>query len=287
MATILPDGLLYAQEHVTCKNYKAETDTGFKYMEFPAGYTLPLQKTLFHHIALLLEGECVISYDLFTDRILEAGRMAFVPRDAQFSGTVLKSAKLLVFSFNRIHNPCDTRMMESYYQQCGNINYDFASIPLKPPLSDFAQLMAFYLKSGMNCVHLQEIKHKELFLCIRCFYTKEEVVRLFYPIMGESLDFKDMILQNSLQANNVDDLIRISNMGRTTFYHHFQKEFHMSPKQWMLKQLRRRLIMKFSEPKVTIKELMILFDFKSPAHFTRFCVREFRSTPVELLAKYQ
>lgn len=287
MTTILPDGLLYPQEHITCKNYKVETDTGFKYMEFPAGYSLPLQKTLFHHVALLLEGECVITYNLYSDRLLEAGRMIFVPHDALFRATVVKPAKLLVFSFNRIHNPCDTRMMESYYHQCGNINYDFTSIPIRKPLSDFARLMAFYLKNGMNCIHLQEIKHKELFLCIRCFYTKEEVVRLFYPIMGRSLDFRELVLQNSHEATCVEDLIRISNMGRTTFYHHFQKEFRMSPKQWMLKQVRQKLIIKFSEPNITIKELMTLFHFESQSSFTRFCIREFRSTPSELMAKYQ
>lgn len=287
MTTILPDGLLYPQEHITCKNYKVETDTGFKYMEFPAGYRLPLQKTLFHHIALLLEGKCVITYDLYSNRLLEAGRMIFVPRDALFHATVLKPIKLLVFSFNRIHNPCDTRMMESYYCQYGKIDYNFTSVPIKTPLSDFARLMAFYLKSGMNCIHLQEIKHKELFLCIRCFYTKEEVVQLFYPIMGRSLDFRELILQNSYEATCVEDLIRISNMGRTAFYGHFQKEFNMSPKQWILKQIRRKLIMKFSEPNMTVKELISLFNFESPSSFTRFCIREFSSTPLELLAKYQ
>lgn len=77
-------------------------------------------------------------------------------------------------------------MLQSYYDLCNDIHYDFTPLEIRHPLNEFIDLLVFCLKSGMNCAHLHEIKHKEFFLYLRGFYTKEEIVQLFFPIMGKN-----------------------------------------------------------------------------------------------------
>lgn len=41
------------------------------------------------------------------------------------------------------------------------------------------------------------------------------------------------------------------------------------------------------QPDISVKELMIKFDFDSFSNFNRFCKRHFHCTPTELLEKYR
>nr|MCY2673650.1 hypothetical protein [Bacteroides fragilis] len=44
---------------------------------------------------------------------------------------------------------------------------------------------------------------------LRCFYTKEELTLLFYPILATDLSFKDFIIGNCAKVNNVNELISL------------------------------------------------------------------------------
>ena len=213
--------------------------------------------------------------------------MVLLPRGALVDAYTQKDCKLLLFSFGMVRNVCDVNMLQSYYDLCNDIHYDFTPLEIRHPLNEFIDLLVFCLKSGMNCAHLHEIKHKEFFLYLRGFYTKEEIVQLFFPIMGKKLKFKDMVLKNYTKAENVEELIELLKMSKNAFYAKFSKEFGMSPRQWMLKQIRHQVFIKAAIPNITIKELMDLFNFDSPVQFNRFCMREFNCTPGELIKQQQ
>ena len=108
----------------------------------------------------------------------------------------------------------------------------------------------------------------ELFLLFRGFYRKEELAYLFHPIVGKSLDFRSLILENYLKVDQVDGLAKIAGMGRTNFNNKFKEEFGISPHQWLLKQKAKHVR---------------LYKFNSATHFTRFCKQQFGCTPSELL----
>lgn len=287
MRDILLNNLLYANEHLNCKNYVTDVDTGFRYLEFPADTRIREYKAGRNSIICMLDGQCIINCNLFKGRRLLSEEMVLIPRNSLVDGVMVSACKMLIFSFGVIKNPCDISMLRSYYECNRNIVYDFSPIRIRHPLTGFIDLLVYCLKNGMNCAHLHELKHKEFFLFLRAFYTKEEVVKLLYPIMGNSIEFRDLILRNYIEAKNVDDLIQLFPMSRNTFYNKFVKEFQMTPKQWMLKQLKQQVSTKAATPDITIKDLMEQFNFDSPSHFNRFCLREFNCTPGELIKQNQ
>lgn len=287
MGEILLNKLLYVNEHQSCKNYQVEIDTGFKYLEVPPGTHVYEPKLQYNNVVILIEGECIISCNQYDNRKISSSEMVLLPRGALVDAYTQKDCKLLLFSFGMVRNVCDVNMLQSYYDLCNDVHYDFTPLEIRHPLNEFIDLLVFYLKSGMNCAHLHEIKHKEFFLYLRGFYTKEEIVQLFFPIMGKKLKFKDMVLKNYTKAENVEELIELLKMSKNAFYAKFSKEFGMSPRQWMLKQIRHQVFIKAAIPNITIKELMDLFNFDSPVQFNRFCMREFNCTPGELIKQQQ
>lgn len=287
MGEILLNKLLYVNEHQSCKNYQVEIDTGFKYLEVPPGTHVYEPKLQYNNVVILIEGECIISCNQYDNRKISSSEMVLLPRGALVDAYTQKDCKLLLFSFGMVRNVCDVNMLQSYYDLCYDVHYDFTPLEIRHPLNEFIDLLVFCLKSGMNCAHLHEIKHKEFFLYLRGFYTKEEIVQLFFPIMGKKLKFKDMVLKNYTKAENVEELIELLKMSKNAFYAKFSKEFGMSPRQWMLKQIRHQVFIKAAIPNITIKELMDLFNFDSPVQFNRFCMREFNCTPGELIKQQQ
>ncbi|RHV94462.1 helix-turn-helix domain-containing protein [Culturomica massiliensis] len=287
MGEILLNKLLYVNEHQSCKNYQVEIDTGFKYLEVPPGTHVYEPKLQYNNVVILIEGECIISCNQYDNRKISSSEMVLLPRGALVDAYTQKDCKLLLFSFGMVRNVCDVNMLQSYYDLCNDVHYDFTPLEIRHPLNEFIDLLVFCLKSGMNCAHLHEIKHKEFFLYLRGFYTKEEIVQLFFPIMGKKLKFKDMVLKNYTKAENVEELIELLKMSKNAFYAKFSKEFGMSPRQWMLKQIRHQVFIKAAIPNITIKELMDLFNFDSPVQFNRFCMREFNCTPGELIKQQQ
>ena len=271
MGEILLNKLLYVNEHQSCKNYQVEIDTGFKYLEVPPGTHVYEPKLQYNNVVILIEGECIISCNQYDNRKISSSEMVLLPRGALVDAYTQKDCKLLLFSFGMVRNVCDVNMLQSYYDLCNDVHYDFTPLEIRHPLNEFIDLLVFCLKSGMNCAHLHEIKHKEFFLYLRGFYTKEEIVQLFFPIMAE----------------NVEELIELLKMSKNAFYAKFSKEFGMSPRQWMLKQIRHQVFIKAAIPNITIKELMDLFNFDSPVQFNRFCMREFNCTPGELIKQQQ
>lgn len=279
--------LLYINEHLSCRNYLVDFTTGFKYEELPAGASMKQNSVTQNYILLLLEGECTMTSGLYPQKIFKGGEMVMIPKSSIFEGAVIRDVKALVFSFDIPLSNCDKFTLESYSDYCRTVDYCFSSIPIRSPMSDFANMLIFLLSKGMKCGHLFEIKHKEFFLLLRGFYTKEEIVTLLYPVISRTLSFKDFILDNYTKVQSIEELIDRSNLSRSSFYQKFKGDFGVTAKQWILKQQAKAVCAKASEPHVSIKELMDVVRYSSPAQFNRFCREYLGCTPGELLRLHQ
>lgn len=276
--------LLYVADPLSCVNYINAPDTGFRYEEdIPAGTYFQKDSISQNYILFFLEGSCSIGSGFYPQRVFKAGEMILIPKSSVFEGYVLDSLKVLVFHFHVPLNSCDKVTFETYSSYCQRIEYDCSPLPIYTPVSAFVEQMIYYLNSGMKCGHLFEIKHKEFFLLLRIFYSKEQVSYLLYPILGKALSFKDFVLSNYVDAGCIEKLISMSYLSKSTFYEKFKADFGVTAKQWMLKQQVNIVRAKACEPQVTIKDLMEAIGYSSPPHFNRFCRTYLGCTPGELL----
>ena len=279
--------LLYIQEHLSCRNYREKLENGFKYLEFERDETILEKEIIWNHIVFLIEGECVINYNQFKDRKFQAGSIILLPKMATVKIEVAAGSRLLSLSFGIPLNLCDKFALQSLTEFCSKFDYNFEPVDIRYPLPPFLELVTHCLKQKMDCGHFHSLLQQELFFLLRGFYTKEELARLFYPILATELSFKDFIIENSTKVNNVNELISLSSMGKCNFHSKFKQVFGVTAKQWLLKQRNQRILNKVMETEVTIGELMEEFNFDSQAHFTNYCKRHFDCTPRALIMKYQ
>lgn len=275
--------LLYLEEHVSCKKYLPNILVGFKYRQLIENSILKEHNKDYHHLIFFLKGEALISCNEYRNRSIKSNEFVLIPKSADFSCKIVAAADIVIFTFDRFVGVCNKLELQSLAYYRNKIQYNFEPTIICPPLEQFLSIVVEYLQSGMNCRHMHEIKLLELFLLLRGFYKKEELANLFHPIIGKSMDFRSLIMENYLKVEHVDDLARIVGMGRTSFNNKFREEFGTSPHQWILKQKAKHIRFKLAEPGSTLSDIMRLYKFNSATHFTRFCKQQFGCTPSELL----
>ena len=139
----------------------------------------------------------------------------------------------------------------------------------------------------MNCAHLHTLMQREFFFLLRGFYEKREIATLLHPIIGKEMDFKDFVMRNHTKVDNIEQLISLSNLGRSRFFSKFTKVFGMTAKQWMLKQKNQRILEKMTEPGVCIKDAVEELGFDSQSNFNRHCKLYFGCTAKQLMERCQ
>lgn len=277
--------LLYIGEHLTCNHYKAEVGSGFIYRELKQGSVFGSGQTPSYHLLIVLAGRCLIRYEEFPERELHAGEMILIKRLSGYQAEVLEPMTLLTMSFEALLSGCDKLVLESYYSYRANIVYDFRPTPVRHPLPPFFDLLLYYLRNGMSCAHLHEMKHKELLLCLRGYYTKEELTYLFYELIEKILDFRKFVYDNYQKARNSSDLIKLSNMSPSAFNRRFKREFACTPAKWLLKRKCEQIMWYAVSPEITIDHLVERFEYTSVESFCNFCKVNFGCTPKQLLER--
>ena len=139
----------------------------------------------------------------------------------------------------------------------------------------------------MSCAHLHNLMQREFFFLLRGFYHKQEIAMLFYPIIGKEMDFKDFVMRNYTKVSNIEQLISLSNLGRSRFFTKFNEAFGMTAKQWMLKQKNQQILEKMTEPGIYIKDVIEELGFDSQVYFSRYCKHHFGCTPSQLMKRCQ
>jgi AraC-like DNA-binding protein len=271
------------EQHLNnCTN---DTQAGFRYVETESDTSLSFHYNDLHLMLFLLEGKVIVNCNEFKNQTINPNEFVFFPKMSNASIQSCSYCRIMVFSFFALKTSCEKQAFQSYWRLFPNLTYKFSALPFRTPLTEFFDLLLLYHQKNVNCSHLCEIKHQELFLILHTQYPKEELANLFYPIIGKSFDFRSLILDNYLKINRIDELAHLSGMGRTNFDNKFKEEFGTSPHQWILKQKAKHVRNSLAEPDSTFSDVMRKYNFNSATHFTRFCKQQFGCTPTELVKK--
>lgn len=283
----MENGLLYTEEHLSCQNYMTSIKTGFKFIEFAEDTELGEDNTSKNYLLFFLKGDFRVSYNQFPNKSFQAGDMILIPRSSSFKGVAGRGANLLSMFFDVPESSCDKLVLQSLSEICKEQEYKFEPVRIRYPLTPFLEILTYCIRNGMNCSHLHDLMQRELFFLLRGFYEKEEIATLFYPIIGKEIDFKDFVMHSYNKVSNIDQLISLSNMGRSSFFAKFNEVFGMTAKQWMLKQKNQLILEKVTEPGIFIKDVIGKLGFDSQSNFNRYCKQHFGCTPKELIKRCQ
>lgn len=276
--------LHYVNEHLTCKNYLKDDNTGFVYWKLKEkdrrATVIPTQ---WNYLVVVLEGQIRLNCERWTNREIGKGEMFLIPKSSHVEGECLADCEILTYAFDSPATICEKLTFNHLAECSDSIDYNLNTLKVCYPVTLFLELLIYYLSKQTHCFHLHEIKGNEFFLCLRFFYSKEELASMFYPILSRSQDFRSFVLENSSKVKSVKELIALSHMSRSVFYDKFSSEFGMPAKQWLTERFLSKVLYRASEPGITVKKLMFDLDFSSLSQFQAYCKRNFGCTPTDLI----
>jgi AraC-like DNA-binding protein len=261
-------------------------DKGFKFFEMKKGEEVQSFSTEKNVLLIVKAGKIRINCNEFHDRIMGKDGIVIIPRHAKISGIHLEDSEILVFLFDIPHTDCDKLLFTELAAICKTMTYDFNMIEVRSPMGAFIDFVTYCLRNGMFCSHLHYSLESILFFQLRGFYTKEELAALFYPILSRDLDFRDFVLSNYSKVQNVNQLIELSNMGRSKFFNFFKANFDCTAYQFLTRRKNESILEALARPGITVKDLVNQFKFDSASHFTHYVIKNFNCTPKELIEKY-
>ena len=277
------DNLVYREEHVTCTSYRSKDDANFRYMVLPKGENTRNEKHPYNILVFMLSGCIEMSCKEYRHRKICCDEMILVPQGTDFDWEATEDSECIVFRFRNPESNCDKQILEALWPICEKMEYDFTPTAIKDPMKRYLELLTFYLRTQINCVHFHEIKHREFFLCLRAFYTRTEIAKLLFPLIGRTPGFRDFVHNNYDPLITVNELIERSHMGKTHFHDLFKTEFGITAKNWLLQHKLKDIRYAAMRPGISVKELMVKFGFDTSSSFVQFCRKHYGSTPSELI----
>ncbi len=136
-----------------------------------------------------------------------------------------------------------------------------------------------FIKDGVCCKHLHDIKIEEMFWVLRTYYIKEDLVYFLFAIIGHLYDFRDMVQQYCFKTVTVQELASLCKMSVANFRRVFFEEFGEHPHIWLQKRMVGLIKYKLADKDVSLKSIVYELNFSSPQHFVRYCKRYLGNTP--------
>ncbi len=263
---------------------------GFKYrvieIDLEPKEQLKEINTLTHNALFFqLEGRLSISWGAFKNVEIKAGEMYFLPRGAVVSACVLdRSAKYIAVRLD--HDIDNTRVFNALLRsqrRTEDFDYVFKPLEIRDTMKIFLDSVSRYAIDVIKSEQLNNLKLLELYIIFNNYYTKEECVNLFYPIVKRDSKFKSFILDNYKVSVTIEELVQKANMSRSTFDRTFKENFGTTPLKWIDIQTRILIMRKAAEPNVTVKDMMYDVGVYNPSQFTQLCKRLCGVTPSKLI----
>lgn len=275
--------LLHPEQHVSCRFYKSDYISRFRYFKLSSVDVFPPLNVSDNHILFIREGKIVINCGHFKEREFVMGDIILLPSFVENSITVIESCRILVSSFDVPIESCDKLLIDKSCALIKPEEYNFLPLRIKDTVGCFIDLMIIYLEDKINCEHLHELKQKEMFFNFKWYYSNKEQALLFHNLSIVTYEFKRTILENYQKVSNTDEMAQLLGMSRRKFEVKFKEQFADTYANWVLKHISNKISYKAVEPGVTVNDLMACGNFSSPTAFNRFCQKYFGCTPGKLI----
>lgn len=258
-------------------------DCCFDLKNYPSGTTVHNDDTNINNLIFCLAGHARITGTFFSDEILCAGEVMFIPRKSEYHSVALSDVTLLMHKFNNTvckSEKCILSYLYSHRYTQSKIYCNKLTIPMS--LQILVNGIVSYLTDETHDSDLWRLKHKELIWVFTRYYNAEELRSFFHPMTDERIPFKNLVLVHHHKANNTEELAKLCGYGVHTFRRIFKTEFGVSVYQWLLQKRAEQIKYRLSMLYIPLSDIIDEFNFSSAQHFNSFCKKYLGDTPGNL-----
>ena len=266
----------------TCTHYIDKKDYVFRIVVKEAGEIFEAQSTS-HLLLICNEGSLQLSLSPSHSFTVQSSHMLLIPEHTQWRVEVKEKCDLLFLKFDAYVNVCPYISSSTYKKYLDNQDYTFYQLELLPTMKTLTELFIQKIKLGPACLLYHKTKKLDFFSFLSMCYSDQEIARLLYPLLNTEFMLTELVQKYADKVKNVNELIELSGMSRTSFYQKFKEIYGMSAKQWLLQRKAMLIKKRFQEPQPILKEIRFEFGFSSPSQFNRFCNRYLGYNPSDFI----
>ena len=277
--------IFYAEEHKTYYNYNVPELVVFKSFELDKNSPPVFSEMEKSMLCFVGEGEIVAKFGRNHVKNIKGGNFFLVPASVNFYGWQLCRSKLMCCSFADTPKFCNIYSMENLANDLGNkgcVDNGFFTLPICKRLHNFLCLLAGCMEDGIQCAHFLRLKLQELFILLRVYYSKEDLAKMFSPILGLDDKFRELVLSHYKEFVDIKQFAALLNMTPSTFQRKFKSEFKKPVNEWLMDRKCELIIRDIKTTGKTINEISDEYGFSSTQYFSNFCRRQFGKTPTQL-----
>ena len=280
---------LYVEEHLNCYMYDS-SNAIIQYLSKVAG-----DKFMFKNehscILFLTNGQVKYSFGYQNNELLEADEFILLPRESNCVVEVEKDSEIVLLKMHHSVNFCDHFPLEMLYElnkhSIGEKKSLYRTLKANEIISDWLKVVVKTTSGGLKCGYFQELKQKEILFFLRAYYTKEELIDFFTPILNKDMYFSDLIYKNYQTVENIYQLAEITNYSLSGFKRKFIRVFGCPPAVWINREKAKKIYHEINSTLKPFKTIAFEYNFSSPAHFDRFCKKIYKMSPGTLRKKTQ
>ena len=288
--TILLNDLTYPNEHLSCLNNRIKDSNGFVYDSYNSGEIVPINFPDKNRILFVIDGDCNLLSSSGDSIRVNPMEMVCLYKQIDYQLEILTDSGIIIFYFDQPISSCDKIIFSNYLKQISSDQDLLHSgiIEIRYPLSSFLDTLIYYLRNQINCYHIHEIKHRELFFILRNFYKKKEIATLLWPVLNDFSDFRYFIETNLSRINSIKELITLSPYSPAVFYRKFKAEYgDILPQHWLMQRRKKQILEIATMPGMNPKEMMHQLNINSMSTLRRFCLALFSLSPAQLIQYMQ
>jgi AraC-like DNA-binding protein len=264
-----------------CRSSVVDLHTAFSHHELSAGEEYSEQSLPYNFMLFVLSGEISVCCNEFAGHKFQSDEMMFLLRSSTVVARALRKTRLVVFYFDTFISTCERDTFRTFLPDVEKTTYNFSPVRIPKPVKIFLEQLIYLRELRVDCAHFNELKHRELFMLIRMFCSRDDLIALLAPIIGSLQSFRAKVLDKyrELETGRVSELASLVGMGRKNFDKRFREEFATSPAKWIEQQKAKKVKLFLMEPGITIADAIEKFHFNSPSHFNRFSHKNFGKSP--------
>ena len=271
--------------HNECSYYISEFYIGFRRLSAQRGDYYIGKKYAYNTLVFMLDGEVEFSYNEYVGRRFKKGDMVFIPHASHIYWQAITDVNMLIHTYDlsteSFCSNCVLSRMKFKVDGLEKVEYDFQPLQMTTEIIQFAELINTYIASDYRCMHLHELKQKELFIIMQYAYSHKQMMEFFYPIIGEDIPFRTKVMKIAHEHLTVEEYAKRFNMSARNFARKFNAEFGETVYQWLLQRKIAQIKLRLSISNVSVADIIQEFKFADAPHFYRFCKDHFGHTSKE------
>jgi AraC-like DNA-binding protein len=205
--------------------------------------------------------------------------------DNSYQLTVLEQSHLMV-----CHLPLEIWCAEQKW--IDELNFEdedipdaFFKLPVHTVIVSYLLLLDIYIRESIYPQYFFELKQQELFFLLFFHYQRYDLVRFLRCLLSKDLQFKKLVVNNYLNAGNVQELAKLANYSTSGFIKKFQKCFNDSPYRWMQENKAKQISIEITRGIKSLQEIANEYKFSSYQHFSVFCKSQLGAPPTKISQK--